>query len=101
MKAIVMVGGFGTRLRPFTLTVPKPLVDFANKPIIDFIIEACIEAGVSEIILATGYFSEQLEEHILHMEKNFNIKITFSQEDKPLGTAGPLKFAEKLLKEDN
>lgn len=55
MKAIILVGGFGTRLRPLTLSVPKPLVDFANKPMILHQIEALKEAGVTEVILAVAY----------------------------------------------
>ena len=55
MKALILVGGFGTRLRPLTLTVSKPLVDFGNKPILVHQIEALIKAGVTEIILAVSY----------------------------------------------
>ena len=55
MKAIILIGGFGTRLRPLTLSVPKPLVDFANKPILCHQIEALAKVGVTEIILAINY----------------------------------------------
>jgi mannose-1-phosphate guanylyltransferase len=55
MKALILVGGFGTRLRPMTLTVPKPLVDFGNKPILCHQIEALAKAGVVEVILAINY----------------------------------------------
>lgn len=55
MKALILVGGFGTRLRPMTLTVPKPLVNFGNKPILCHQIEALAKAGVVEIILAVNY----------------------------------------------
>lgn len=55
MKALILVGGFGTRLRPMTLTVPKPLVDFGNKPILCHQIEALAKAGVTEVILAVNY----------------------------------------------
>merc|ERR1712216_827652 len=55
MKALILVGGFGTRLRPLTLSVPKPLVDFANKPMILHQIEALRDAGVSEVVLAINY----------------------------------------------
>lgn len=55
MKALILVGGFGTRLRPLTLTVPKPLVDFANKPMIVHQIEALRDAGVDKVVLAINY----------------------------------------------
>ncbi|CEG80278.1 Putative Mannose-1-phosphate guanyltransferase [Rhizopus microsporus] len=53
MKALILVGGFGTRLRPLTLTLPKPLVEFANKPMILHQIENLSKAGVTDIVLAT------------------------------------------------
>lgn len=55
MKALILVGGFGTRLRPMTLTVPKPLVDFGNLPILCHQIKALAAAGVTEVILAVNY----------------------------------------------
>jgi mannose-1-phosphate guanylyltransferase len=55
MKALILVGGFGTRLRPMTLTVPKPLVDFGNLPILCHQIKALAGAGVTEVILAVNY----------------------------------------------
>jgi len=55
MKALILVGGFGTRLRPLTLTVPKPLVDFCNLPILCHQIQALASAGVNEVILAINY----------------------------------------------
>ncbi|CAL5326813.1 unnamed protein product [Camellia sinensis] len=58
MKALILVGGFGTRLRPLTLSVPKPLVDFANKPMILHQIEALKAIGVSEVVLAINYQPE-------------------------------------------
>ncbi|KAG9337082.1 hypothetical protein JZ751_029850 [Albula glossodonta] len=79
MKALILVGGYGTRLRPLTLSVPKPLVEFANKPILLHQVEALVKAGVSHVILALG------------------IKISLSHEKEPLGTAGPLALARELL----
>ena len=58
MKALILVGGFGTRLRPMTLTKPKPLIDFGNKPILCHQIEALAQAGVKEVILAINYQPE-------------------------------------------
>ncbi|KAH8599637.1 mannose-1-phosphate guanyltransferase [Bisporella sp. PMI_857] len=87
MKALILVGGFGTRLRPLTLTLPKPLVEFGNKPMILHQVEALAAAGVTDIVLA--------------YESKYNVKITFSIESEPLGTAGPLKLAEEILGKDD
>jgi mannose-1-phosphate guanylyltransferase len=68
MKALILIGGFGTRLRPLTLSVPKPLVDFANKPVLCHQIEALAKAGVTEIILAINYQPEVMAEEIKRFE---------------------------------
>ena len=64
MKALILAGGYGTRLRPLTLTQPKPLVEFANKPMILHQIEALAAVGVDTVILAVSYKREQLENEI-------------------------------------
>jgi mannose-1-phosphate guanylyltransferase len=69
MKALILVGGFGTRLRPMTLTVPKPLVDFGNKPILCHQIEALAKAGVTEVILAINYQPEVMMKALEEYEK--------------------------------
>merc|ERR1712110_115676 len=96
MKALILVGGFGTRLRPMTLTCPKPLVDFCNKPILCHQIEALATAGVTEVILAINYQPEIMMAKLKDYEKEYGIKITCSLEDDPMGTAGPIKLAEKI-----
>ena len=60
-KALILVGGYGTRLRPLTLSRPKPLVEFANKPMVMHQIEALVAAGVKHIVLAVSYRAEMLE----------------------------------------
>jgi mannose-1-phosphate guanylyltransferase len=100
MKAIILVGGFGTRLRPLTLTYPKPLVEFANKPMIQHQIEALAAAGVKNIVLAVNYRPEIMAEALKSYEEMYNVKIDFSVETEPLGTAGPLKLAEAILGKD-
>ena len=69
MKALILVGGFGTRLRPMTLTVPKPLVDFGNKPILCHQIQALAQAGVDEVILAINYQPEVMMKALVEYEK--------------------------------
>ncbi|CAM8957890.1 hypothetical protein QQ045_017512 [Rhodiola kirilowii] len=100
MKALILVGGFGTRLRPLTLSVPKPLVEFANKPMILHQIEALKAVGVTEVILAINYQPEVMMNFLKEFEEKVGIKITCSQETEPLGTAGPLALAkDKLIDE--
>ena len=64
MKALILVGGFGTRLRPLTLTVPKPLVELANKAMVLHQIEALAKAGVNEVVLAVNYRPELMGHHL-------------------------------------
>ena len=101
MKALILVGGFGTRLRPLTLTVPKPLVDFCNLPILCHQIQALAGAGVTEVILAINYQPEVMMKELAVLEKKYNVKITCSLEDVPMGTAGPIRLAKELILADN
>ncbi|XP_078428065.1 glucose-1-phosphate adenylyltransferase family protein [Wolffia australiana] len=97
MKALILVGGFGTRLRPLTLSVPKPLVEFANKPMIVHQIEALKAIGVTEVVLAINYQPEVMLNFLKEYEAKLGIKITCSRETEPLGTAGPLALARDKL----
>ncbi|XP_071536489.1 mannose-1-phosphate guanylyltransferase catalytic subunit beta-like isoform X1 [Panulirus ornatus] len=97
MKALILVGGYGTRLRPLTLSRPKPLVEFANKPIVLHQIEALVAAGVTQVVLAVSYHAEQMEQELAQEAQKLGIQITFSLEEEPLGTAGPIKLAQGIL----
>lgn len=97
MKALILVGGFGTRLRPLTLSMPKPLVEFANKPMLLHQIEALKAVGVTEVVLAINYQPELMMNFIKEFEEKLAIKITCSREIEPLGTAGPLALARATL----
>lgn len=99
MKALILVGGYGTRLRPLTLSTPKPLVDFCNKPILLHQVEALAAAGVDHVILAVSYMSQMLEKEMKAQEQRLGIRISMSHEEEPLGTAGPLALARDLLSE--
>lgn len=101
MKALILVGGYGTRLRPLTLSRPKPLVEFANKPMLTHQIEALVEAGVKEVILAVSYRAEQMEKELSEEAKKLGVKLIFSHETEPLGTAGPLALAKDILCSNN
>ncbi|KAJ3020084.1 hypothetical protein HKX48_001334 [Thoreauomyces humboldtii] len=97
MKALILVGGFGTRLRPLTFTKPKPLVDFANRPMILHQIEALAKIGVTDVVLAVNYQPQAMLVAMAEVEEKFNIKIHFSIESEPLGTAGPIALARDIL----
>eukprot|EP00834_Sanchytrium_tribonematis_P007845 NODE_783_length_3906_cov_1.215393.p2 type:complete len:270 gc:universal NODE_783_length_3906_cov_1.215393:1976-1167(-) len=101
MKALILVGGFGTRLRPLTLSKPKPLVEFCNKPMILHQIEALVKVGVTDIILAVNYRPELMKQEMDEVAARLKINIHFSLEKEPLGTAGPLKLAEDILLKDD
>ncbi|KAJ8671029.1 hypothetical protein QAD02_002288 [Eretmocerus hayati] len=101
MRALILVGGYGTRLRPLTLSRPKPLVEFANKPMLLHQIEALVEINVTEVILAVSYRAEEMERELCQQAEKLGVKLIFSHELIPLGTAGPLALASKLLKPGN
>ena len=96
-KALLLVGGYGTRLRPLTFSKPKPLIEFINKPILSHQIEALKSVGVDEIVLAINYQPEKMYDFIKEAETKYNIKITCSKEEVPLGTAGPIGLAKEIL----
>jgi mannose-1-phosphate guanylyltransferase len=96
-KALLLVGGYGTRLRPLTFSKPKPLVEFINKPILSHQIEALKSVGVDEIVLAINYQPEKMLDFIHEAETKYKIKITCSKEEEPLGTAGPIGLAKNIL----
>lgn len=97
LKAVILVGGYGTRLRPLTFSKPKPLVEFCNKAIVKHQIDALVEVGVGHIILCVSYKAEMLEAELEQYAQQLGIQISFSLEDIPMGTAGPLVLAKDLL----
>ncbi|KAJ8981119.1 hypothetical protein NQ317_007894 [Molorchus minor] len=96
-RALILVGGYGTRLRPLTLSRPKPLIEFANKPILLHQIEALLQAGVTEVILAVSYRAKEMEVELTREAKKLGVNLVFSHETEPLGTAGPLALAKEIL----
>lgn len=95
-KAIVLVGGEGTRLRPFTYELPKALLPVQGKPMVLHVLELLKSHGVTEIILAIGYKGDQIKEYFGNGHK-FGLNIKYVNEKTPLGTAGPLRLAKKYL----
>lgn len=89
MKAVIMSGGAGSRLKPLTESVPKPLIKILNRPVLDIIIEKLIAADIREIYISLGYMANDI---IAYCEnRNFNADINYVTEIKPLGTAGGVK----------
>ncbi|KAE9555998.1 hypothetical protein FO519_000854 [Halicephalobus sp. NKZ332] len=97
MKALILAGGYGTRLRPLTLTQPKPLVEFANKSIVVHQLEALAAVRVDTAILALSYRADQVENEVQKHANRLGIRIIFSVEDEPLCTAGPIALARDYL----
>ena len=97
MKAIILAGGRGKRLKPVTDYVPKPLVPIKNIPIIEWQIKYLKKFGIKEVIICTGYKADMIESY-LNMKK-LGIKIKFSIEKSPLGTGGAIKKAGKMIDE--
>jgi len=99
-KAIILSGGWGTRLRPLTCTIPKTLIPVVNKPVIERQILLLKKAGVKEIVLAVSVMDDVIKSYFKDGEK-LGIKIHYTGEKHPKGTAGAMKLAEDYLKEDN
>ncbi|HIE56992.1 MAG TPA: NDP-sugar synthase [Anaerolineales bacterium] len=97
MKAVIMAGGEGTRLRPITLTRPKPLVPVAGRACIDYVIDRLLMAGVTDIIITTGYRAAQILSYIGGGSRYGEINVVYSIEDIPMGTAGGVKKIEAFL----
>ena len=96
MKALILAGGLGKRLRPITDSIPKPLIKINNKPLIEWSIKYLKKYGINEIIICSGYRSSQIENH-LKKKRYLGCKIEFSVENSPLGTAGSIKKAMKMF----
>ena len=100
MKAIILAGGRGKRLRPITDKIPKPLIPINNKPLIERTIKYLKKYGITEIIISSGYKSNLIEK-FLKKKKNFGCDIVFSIEKTPLGTGGAIKKALRFVDEES
>ncbi|MGM0770749.1 MAG: sugar phosphate nucleotidyltransferase [Halobacteriota archaeon] len=99
MKACIMCGGEGTRLRPLTFERPKPSIPILNKPSVVHLIEHLSKEGFSEIVITIGYMAEKIEES-LGDGRMFGVHIDYVYEETKLGTAGSVKNAEEYLKDE-
>jgi NDP-mannose synthase len=92
MLAVIMAGGRGTRLAPYTTVLPKPLMPLHDRPIIDVILRQLVTAGIGAISISVGHLGGLIEAWVRNAE-HFSVPISFLYEDAPLGTAGALKLA--------
>ena len=91
MQALVLAGGEGTRLRPLTLTTPKPVMPFAGRPFMTFMLDWLGSHGVDDVILSCGFMSDAVESVLGDIHAG--IRLRYVHEEEPLGTAGPLRLA--------
>ncbi len=98
-KAVILSGGLGMRLRPFTDAIPKPLLPIGEKAILEIQIEALKKNGFDEFFLCTNYKSSYVQ-NFFGDGSRYGVKLTVSKEEKPLGTAGPIKLIEAELSRD-
>jgi len=95
MKAVVLAGGKGTRLVPYTYILPKPLMPIGDMPILELLLRQMWRVGIDEVILTVGHLANLLESYFGDGSK-FGVHLSYSHEDLPLGTAGPLSLLSSL-----
>ncbi|MEN3282582.1 MAG: mannose-phosphate guanylyltransferase [Solirubrobacteraceae bacterium] len=98
MQAVILVGGEGTRLRPLTSTVPKPVVPLVDRPFIAFMLEWLARHGVDDVVMSCGFLATAVR-NVLGDGSQYGLRLRFIEEPEPRGTAGALKYAEDLLDE--
>jgi mannose-1-phosphate guanylyltransferase len=98
MQAVILVGGEGTRLRPLTSTVPKPVVPLVDRPFIAYMLEWLKRHGVEDVVLSCGFLATSVR-NVLGDGSGYGLRLRYVEEPEPRGTAGALKFAESLLDE--
>jgi len=98
VKTVILAGGLGERLRPFTQAIPKPLLPVGDQSLLEVQIRRLVKGGAKEIFLATNYKTEYIENFIGDGSK-YGVKISYSRETKPLGTCGPLSLLRADLTE--
>ena len=98
MKAVVMAGGAGSRLRPLTINHPKPMVPMVNKPVIGHILDLLKRHGITDVVVTLQYMAEDIQDYFGDGQ-SLGMNITYSVEETPLGTAGSVKQAQQYLDE--
>jgi len=95
MMAVILAGGKGTRLRPFTMTIPKPLLPLGDVPIVEVVIRQLVACGIGRVVLTLGHMAP-LFTAFFGDGGRFGARIDYCLEDEPLGTAGPLRLVQDL-----
>lgn len=98
-EAIILAGGFGTRLREVVANVPKPMAQVADRPFLDYLFEYLEHFGVERVVLSVGFQGEIIQNH--YQDKYGAIQLDYAFEKEPLGTGGAIKFALQNCKSDN
>ena len=99
MKAVILAGGLGTRLRPLTNSKPKPMLPVGEKPILEHLVEWTKKGGIKSIVLCVSYLRKSIEDYF-EDGKKFGVTIEYAISKKPLATAGQLKTAEEFIDDD-
>ena len=95
MKAVILAGGKGTRLKPYTTILPKPLMPLGNMPVVEILMRQMRRAGIHDVTLTVGYLADYLR-LFFQDGRRLGLNIVYSVEDRPLGTAGPLTLIDGL-----
>jgi len=96
MKAVILAGGLGTRLKPFTEIIPKPLLPVGESSVLEIQIMSLAKHGVTDVFVATNYMAEYVQA-FLGDGRKYGVRLVFSKEDRPLGTCGPVTLLEREL----
>lgn len=96
MKALILLGGLGTRLRPLTCDIPKPLIPLLNRPALTYQVELIKRTGIKEVVFCTGYLARLFKDYFLEGKK-YGMKIHYIYEKMPLGTGGAIKNAKEFI----
>jgi NDP-sugar pyrophosphorylase family protein len=96
MKAVILAGGLGSRLKPFTEIIPKPLLPVGERSVLEIQILSLARHGVTDVFIATNYMADYIEAFLGDGSK-YGVNLVYSREDQPLGTCGPIALIEKEL----
>ena len=96
MKAIILAGGLGTRLQPYTTFLPKPMLPLGEKPILEHLVDWAKKNGIKSVVLCVSYLRKTIEDYF-EDGKRFGVSIEYAVSNRPLATAGQLKTAEKFI----
>lgn len=99
MEAIILAGGFGTRLQSVVKDVPKPMADINGKPFLEYLLQYLYQYNIKSVVFCVGYKQEIIKNHFHNSYKDINIQ--YSSEDEPLGTGGAIKKALNLVSPDS